>query len=202
MVRLLYGNYLVELKEKDKMNKVWMAVIAVLVSVGLVFLVVVSGVISTNNEEVNLRTAIEQKQKDNTSEFDNVWKKIGQTAQVTDKQQESLKEIFVEHAQARTGSGQGGEVMKWVQESVPNVDTATFRNLQNIITGSRDAFTQRQKELLDLKREHDGLLRRFPSGVILSVLGRKPIEVVIVTSERTEKAFESGKDENIQVFAR
>ena len=156
--------------------------------------------ISASNREATLRTAIEAKQKDNTSEFDNMYKKILQVAQVSEKQMSILKDIFVSHASARTGNGDGGSLMKWVQESVPNIDTSTMNNLQNIITGSRDSWTMRQKELIDLSREHTKLLRVFPSSVILSMLGRKEIDIKIVTSSRTAAAFETGKDDDMDVF--
>jgi hypothetical protein len=171
--------------------------------VGCVVAVVVwlaAAVIGTSNSEVDLRTAIEQKQRDNSSEYDNMWKKISQVAQVTQAQKNALKEIFEGHAAARTQGSDDNLVMKWIKESVPNVDLSTFNNLQNVITGSRDSFTFRQKELLDLKREHDRLLRRFPSGMILSMFGRKPIDVVIVTSSRSEDAFKTGKDDDVSVF--
>ena len=92
--------------------------------------------------------------------------------------------------------------MKWVQESVPNVDTTTMNNLQNIITGSRDAWTMRQKELIDLNRQHDQILNVFPSGFILKMLGRKSINITIITSDKTETAFATGKDNDTQVFSK
>ena len=153
---------------------------------------------SAVNQEARLRNAITAKQKDNTSEFDNMWKKISQTVQVTDRSRDSLKEIFVEHAKARTGDGKGGELMKWVQESCPNVDNSTFTNLQNIIVGSRDSWTQRQKEILDLKREHENLRTTYPSSFFV---GSKPeIQVQIVTSAKTDAAFSTGKDEDVELF--
>jgi len=175
-------------------------VIGVVLIVACALLWVVGAVVGTSNTEVDLRTAIEQKQRDNTSEYDNMWKKISQVAQVTQAQKDALLDIFTKHAEARNSGGNEGLIMKWIQESVPNVDTSTFNNLQNIITSSRDGFTFRQKELLDLKREHDRILRRFPSGVILSMLGRKPIDVVIVTSSKTDDAFKTGKDDDVNVF--
>jgi hypothetical protein len=156
-------------------------------------------VISCSNQEATLRVTIVAKQKDNTSEFDNMFKKISQVAQVSAKQMESLKEIFASHAQARSTGGDN-QVMTWVKESIPNVDTTTFNNLQNIITSSRDRWTMRQKELIDLSREHEKLLAVFPSNMILSMLGRKSIPITIVTSGRTEKAFETGKDDDTKVF--
>ena len=169
--------------------------------VGVILVWLVCAVVGVSNQEVTLRTMIETKQKDNKSEFDNMWKKIAGVAEVTQAQKDALKEILIGYANARS-TGDGKDlIMKWVQESVPNIDTTTFNNLQNIIVSSRDAWTFRQKELLDLSREHTILLRRFPEGFILtSFMGRKLIDVTIVTSTKTEKVFEAGKDDDVGVF--
>jgi len=156
--------------------------------------------VNYSNQEVTLRTAIETKQEDNSSEYDNMWKKISQVAQVTQGQKDALKEIIVGYADARKGKDSGQAIMNWVQESCPTIDTKTFQNLQNIITSSRDSFTMRQKELLDLNRQHKQLLRQFPSGLFLSLLGRHEIEVTIVTSTRTDNSFKTGKDDDVKVF--
>lgn len=167
----------------------------------LVFVWLVCAVIGVSNREVTLRTTIETKQKDNTSEFDNMWKKISQVAQVTEGQKNAIMEIMVGYANARSQGRDGaGSFVNALHEAIPNVDTTTFNNLQNIIVASRDAFTFRQKELLDLSREHTILLRRFPEGAILTFMGRKTIDVTIVTSSRTEKAFATGKDDDTDVF--
>jgi hypothetical protein len=167
----------------------------------LILFVLGGSVIGTFNREVSLRTTIEQKQVDNRSEFDNLWKKISQVAQVTDAQKNAIKEILVGYADARSQGRDGnGSFINALHEAIPNLDLTTFNNLQNIIVGSRDGFTMRQKELLDLKREHDKLLRTFPSNIILSMFGRKPIDVMIVTSTKTEKTFETGKDDDVNVF--
>ncbi len=128
-----------------------------------------------------------------------MWKTIAQTAQVTDAQKNALKEIFVAHAQARAVESKN-LLMAWIKESIPNVDTSTFNKLMAIIVGARDRFTMRQKELIDLKREHDILLDKFPSSMILSMLGRQKIEITVVTSTRTEDAFKTGKDDDVDVF--
>ena len=60
----------------------------------IVVLMIFMGVVSTYNSAVSLRVAIEAKQKDNKSEFDNLKKKISQVAQVTTAQMESLENIF------------------------------------------------------------------------------------------------------------
>ena len=185
------------------MSKTVMAILAVLGCGALVGIIFGASVIGTMNTEARLRTAIEAKQKDNTSEFDNMWKKISQVAQVTDGQKNALLEIFQSHAKARAGEkGQGGGLMSWIQESVPNVDTTTFNNLQNIIVGSRDGWTNRQKELVDLERERIQMFRVFPSNIYLSLLGRNEgdVKIQLVTSSRTERSFDTGKDDDVNVF--
>jgi hypothetical protein len=173
---------------------------ATLGTIALLVLIVASLWIGASNSEARLRNQFGAKQTDNTSQFDNMWKKIAQSAQVTEKDRESLAEIFVQHAQARTGSGEGGAVMKWIQESVPNISSDTFRNLQNIIVASRDSWTDNQRQLLDIKREHDNLLDTFPSSIFVG--GRARLKATIVTSERTDEAFKSGRDENTAVFGK
>jgi hypothetical protein len=179
-------------------------IIVALAVVGVILVTIFSIVgmfISCSNQEAILRTTIEAKLTDNTSEFDNMVKKISQVAQVSQKQMEMLKDIFVGYADARTPDS-GGQLMTWIKESVPNVDMSTMNNLQNIIVGSRDSWTMRQKELVDLSREHTKLLRVFPSSFVLSILGRKEVPIVIVTSGRTEKAFATGKDDDTNVFSK
>jgi hypothetical protein len=172
----------------------------VLIAFGVLALICVFMFISISNREARLRNAINAKQKDNTSEFDNMWKKIQQVAEVPQAKMASLKDIFVSYAQARGANTSGGSLATWVKESVPNVSDTTFENLMNIITASRDSWTQRQKELIDLSREHNNMLTTFPSGAVCSILGRQPIDITIVTSTRTDKAFQTGKDDDVQLF--
>ncbi len=174
-----------------------LSIVAVVVIGGLCL---AGSIISTLNTEADLRTSLQAKQKDNKNEMDGMWKTISQVAQVTDAQKNALIEIFNGYAGARTGANKGGSLANWIHESVPNVDTSTFNNLQNIITAKRDGFVMRQKELLDISREHNRLLARFPSGIICSIFGRNALEIVIVTSTRTEESFKTGQDNDVDVF--
>lgn len=155
---------------------------------------------SVYNKEAQLHNRITAKQKDNNNEYDNLWKKISQVAQVTDAQKQALVDIIVGNSKARATGG--GTLVTAVHEAVPNVDTSTFNNLMNIIAASRDAWTMRQKELLDMNREHDNLIDTMPGALVLMVLGKTKIDVTIVTSTRTGDAFKSGKDDDVDVFGK
>ena len=71
-------------------------VLVAVIIVGLMY-------VSYSNREKRLRNQITAKQADNTSELDNVQKKISQTVQVSEIQMEALKDIIVGNAQARKG---------------------------------------------------------------------------------------------------
>ncbi|MFA7218919.1 MAG: hypothetical protein WC119_00140 [Synergistaceae bacterium] len=176
--------------------KTWI-VLGSLVAVLVMFGVFAVGLL---NSEARLAIAVESKQTDQTSEFDNLTKKISQMAQIPEAKKDALKEIFVEYASARSGDKTSGSLANWIHEAVPNVDMKEFENLQNIIVASRDAWTMRQKELIDLDREHDAMFVEFPTGQILRMFGRKRTEIVVITSSKTEKAFETGKDDDVQLF--
>lgn len=170
--------------------KITLAVVGCVVLLGVVLGL---GAISVSNEEIGLRNTITQKQRDNMSEFDNMWKKISQVSQVAKSDRESLMKIFNGYAEARKTGG-NNQLMTWVHESVPNVDQSTYKTLMNIITSSRDSWTMRQKEILQLKVLHDNLRQKWPGSMIVG--SRPEIVVTIVTSDTTEKAFESGKDDS------
>ena len=164
----------------------------------ILILTVLVGVmyVTTSNGEIRLRNQIETVQVDNQNEFDNMWKKISQIVQVTKAERESVERIIIGYADQRTSAG-SGTFINAVREALPNIDSSAFRNLQNIIVASRDSFTSRQTQLLDLKREHDNMLMTFPGSLFVG--SRPEIEVTIVTSSRTKETFETGVDDNVEL---
>jgi hypothetical protein len=131
-----------------------------------------------------------------------MWKKIKQVAQVPEMKKNALMDIFNSHAKARSGGQRGGSLALWIKESVPNADMKVYDNLQNIIVGSRDRWTMRQKELVDLDRERKQMFRTIPSNIFLAVVGRQEgdVKITIITSTRTDAAFSTGKDDNVDLM--
>ena len=182
------------------MNKTLITLLG-FIGAGVLLAVIIFGMgISFHNKEVRLRNLIVNKQTDNKNEMDAMWKNISQTAQVAEKDRASLMEIFNGYASARAGNDPKTPLVNWIKEAVPNIQSGTFDKLMNIIVSQRDGFKFRQKEILDFKREHDNIIDTFPNMIFATVLGRKKIDVVIVTSTRTEDAFRSGKDDDTRLF--
>ena len=178
------------------MSKSLLAVLG-LFGAGVLLVVILFAMgVGFHNKEVQLRNLITNKQTDNKNEMDAMWKIIDQNAQVTVLQKNALMDIFNGYATARTGDDSSASLMKWIKETVPNVDQSTYTKLMNTITAQREGFKFRQKEILDFKREHDNLVTTFPNVIFATILGRHKIDVVIVTSTRTENAFKTGKDDD------
>jgi len=153
---------------------------------------------SYSNNEIRLRNQIAAVQKDNENRYDNMWKKVSQAAQIPEAKKQAFKEIFTSYAAGRTGDGSKGSFINAVHESIPSIDLSIFDSLMNMIAGERTTWASNQTRLLDLKRAHDDALTTAPSSWFVG--GRPPIDVKIVTSTRTEEAFQSGKDDDVQVF--
>lgn len=154
--------------------------------------------VSVYNTHVDLKTQIEAKQKANEVVFDNMWKKINQTVQVSDKYKDGLKDVLLAYTTGRN-KGDNQLLMDWTKEAVPTFDSSIYKQINNVITGSRDDFTKNQEILIDLSRQHNQFIQVFPNNVFCSILGITPIEIKTVTSTVTEKTFETGKEEDIKL---
>jgi hypothetical protein len=181
-------------------SKILLAALICMLGVGVMFGSYTVGLLNTEAVQSN---EIQAKQLDNKNQYDNMWKQISQVAQVSEQDRASLGKIFNDYAQARSGTGGDNQaVMKWIKEAIPNVDNTTMVNLQNIITSTRNGFTRNQTELIDKVREHNTPFDLFPSGMVLSMFSRKKIDAKLVTSSRTEKAFDTGTDDDTSVFGK
>jgi len=94
--------------------------------------------------------------------------------------------------------GKGGQLMKFITEANPNFDIRLFEKVSNSIEGQRTAFMRDQQKLIDLKREHDNVLTTMPGSFFVG--SRPPVEIKIVTSTKTEKTFETRKEDDVDVF--
>lgn len=154
--------------------------------------------VSYNNRDAELRNLVTAKQKDNENVFDATWKIIKQKAGVASQYKEDFKEIYPELISGRYGGDNGKMFMKWIQEHNPQFDTSLYKSLMVSIESQRVVFRDAQTRLLDIKREHDNLRTRFPSGWFLS--NKSEVEVKIVTSTKTAETFAVGVEDDISLF--
>jgi hypothetical protein len=96
------------------------------------------------------------------------------------------------------GDAKQAPLFKWIQEQNPQFSEKMFLNLSDAIEAQRGEFAMVQKRLIDIKREHDNLRQKFPGNIIVGSRGE--IKIDIVTSTKTEKTFETGKEDQIDLF--
>lgn len=157
------------------------------ISVSLMF-------VNYSNSEIRLRNQISATQKSNEAVFDTTWKIVKQQCSIADKYKDSFKEIYGSIMSERYSKGDGS-LMKWITESNPQFDIRLYEKVSNSIEAQRLTFLVAQKQLIDLKREHDNMRTVFPGSLFLS--GRPEIKISIVTSGKTDDAFKSGKEDDV-----
>ena len=170
---------------------------------GFILIWLISGLISTSNQEVDLRNRFKQKMDERTAFYDKMWKTISQKSQVAVKNDSSFARNVDMIMAGRKDSDQ--LFMKWVQESNPNANfesvSALYGDLSRALEGQRNDFFMEEKMIQGIVYEHDNLLDKFPSGFILStMMGRKKLEYKPITSDRTDDVIKTGKDNEVNVF--
>jgi len=168
--------------------------VVVIVCVGSIFLMG----ISYNNLEVDLREQVKTQQEVIKLNYDKMFKVIAQVAQVPEQAKKTFKDIYPELIEGRYGNSRGGALMSWVQEHNPSFDWSLYSRVQVAIESNRQEFFLEQKKLEDFKREHSILIKKFPGSLFLSDISE--IDIQVVTSTKTEKTFETGKEDDIKVF--
>lgn len=182
-------------------NRIVLGVLVILLGVFVLFGVTSCGyAVSVLNTDADLRAGAAAQQDTNKASFDTMWKILQGQAGVVDKYKKDFQEIWPDLISGRYNKG-GGQLMQWVQERNPDFDSSLYKNLMASIEAERKSFLNEQKYLRKIKQEHDQLRTRFPSGLVLRWFGNsEELKVTIVTSTKTEDSFESGKEDDVDLF--
>ena len=163
---------------------------------------VVGSLISYNNLGVQTESALAAHLADNQQMLGKHSTQIGEMAQVNDMYKDDLKEVYAAAMEGRYGENGSGAVMQWIQEQNPNMAPELYVRLSQRIEANRNEFQNAQTGLIDKKRVYENLLKQFPSGIWLRILGFPKTDLskyVIVTSTHSNKAYEAGVDDGVQL---
>lgn len=177
------------------MRKIILSV--VLAAIVLLGIAMISTYISVSNTEIAMRKQVEAQDETCAGYYDKMWKIISQKAQVSQEYKNSFKDIYVDIIAGRYEKGDGS-LMKWITEANPNFDVSLYKDLQRSIEVERNAYLIQEKKLIDLDREHDTYIAVFPNSLIVGDRGET--EITLIRSTRTNKARETGIDDNVNVF--
>jgi hypothetical protein len=181
------------------MKKGLIALLVILFLLGIIIFGYVMTGISYKNDEVGLRNQIIAQQKANENIYDKTWKTISQKAQISDKYKADFKDVYATIMNERyEGEEKGSPLFKFIKEHNPQFSVELYKDLGDAIESNRAEFMIAQNRLIDISREHNNLLGKFPGSWFLS--GIQKVEIKIVTSTKTEKAFSTGKDDDVDLF--
>jgi hypothetical protein len=104
---------------------------------------------------------------------------------------------------ARYGKDGSKAVWNWLKESNPQLSPALYERVQVVVEGGRRDFSNNQNVLIDMARDYRTYIGKFPNNLICGVLGYPKVDLnqfKPVTSDRTDNAFETKKDAEVNVF--
>lgn len=153
--------------------------------------------VSYQNQEVRYVNQFKAENQKIEAVYDNMWKSIKQIAEVSDKYQDSFKDIYVQITDARYNKD-NGVLMKWITESNPNFDPSLYQKLAGVIEVERKRFLNAQTKIIDIVREHNNMLDVIPSKWFLS--GREYLEYEVISSSRSKQVMDTRMDDDVQVF--
>lgn len=168
----------------------------------LVAVLGISSVIGINNDFVAQEASLSAQYKQNQNNYDNMVKKVTEVAQVPTMMTDDLKEVTKAAITGRYGAGGSKAVLQFIKEQNPTLSPEIYTKVQQVIESGRNSFSAEQTVLLDKKRVYETQLNSFPTGIIARAMGFPRIDlskIDIVTSDRTEKAFDTKKDEPMKL---
>lgn len=168
--------------------------------VGAIVLFIIIGAATTwshRNTAVELEERIAAQYKANQNSYDSMWKKFMELTQVTELQAKQMKDVYTDLIAGRNQDQ--NLLFKMVKEDNPKLNGEVYTQLQRQIEAGRDTFKNDQNKILDMIREYNSKIRKWI--VMTAITGRQRIDEnkYIVTSERTNNAFESKKDDVIDL---
>lgn len=152
---------------------------------------------SYNNSDVRLRNLAEAQRGNIENVYDRMWKILQQKAKVSDQYRDTFKEIYPKLIEGRYSQGDG-TLMKWIQESNPQFDVSLYKDLMNSIEVERTVFSNEQKKMLDIVREHNNLIKTVPGRWL--VTNDMEIDYTVISSTRSKAVMENGTDDDIDLF--
>ncbi|MEC0230376.1 hypothetical protein [Paenibacillus alba] len=149
------------------------------------------------NTAIALDEKIKAQHVSNKSNYDNMWKRFKEMAQVTDMQADDIKKVYTDLIAGRYNDT--GALFKIVQEQNPQMNKDLYAKLQNEISAGRTEFDRNQKKIADLVREYNTHIRKHVLMNSIFHFETMDANKFIITSERTSDAYQTGKDDEVKL---
>lgn len=176
---------------------------AILVLFGIIAVCLGFGYLGFSNDAAAFEADIKAKYTNNQNVYDNGWKTVKESVQVTSLQAEALQKVYADTMKGRYGADGSKALFQMIKEQNPNLDQSTFLKLQQQIESFRNTFSSNQTGLISKKQEYEKFLTATTGGRFFNNFGHYPhidLSVYdIVTSQKTEDAFKTKKDDALDL---
>lgn len=157
---------------------------------------------TTHDHFIAMEETIKGQYTQNKNNYDSYYKTMTEIVQVNDMYRDDFKKVYDGLMQGRYGKDGSKAMMQWIQENMPNFDSSLYTKVQNTITAGRKDFEMNQKTLIDKKQAYQTSLKTLFNSPIAKLWGFPKIDLEkydIVTSERTEDAFNKKRDKPLKL---
>jgi hypothetical protein len=177
--------------------------------IGFVAFILITGIsftgcfVSINNSCITFEKQIEAQYKKNQNVYDNFWKTVKEVAQVPDKFKDDTIKLYQGIMSGRYGKNGSKAMFQFLKEQNPMLDASLYKQVQQAIEAGRNDFKNNQTILIDLKAQYEMYKGKFPTSFVASMMGFPKIDLKkfdIVTSDETDKAFETKKSAPVKVW--
>ncbi len=178
------------------MGKGLLIALGVLLFVGLFVVGALMTVLGWYNTAIQMETTITAQYDQDRNNYAKMFNSLKEAAQVPEMYIDGLKQVYDSALKGRYGKDGSKAVFQWIKEVNPHVDSSLYTKLQSMIEANRNAFEANQKSLIDKRQVYEIFLKQMPRGFVLQLMGFPKIDLnkyTIVTSEETEKAFDTKK---------
>lgn len=186
------------------MNKILIAIgsifgVFLLLTVGLVV-----GYVNFSNDANGFEVDIPAQYQQMKNVYDNGWKQVMETAQVTDNYTDQMKEVWQAALAGRYGSKGSQAVFQFIKEANPTIDASLQKKVQEQIEGFHSTFSASQTKIISEKQSYGRYLNATTSGRFYNMLGHYPHiacgipdgsddKYAILTSDKTDTDFQLHK---------
>ncbi|MGO4497710.1 hypothetical protein AB4114_17675 [Paenibacillus sp. 2RAB27] len=168
--------------------------IGIMVLIAIITAVVVWGQRGT---AIALDEKIKSQHVANKSNYDNMWKRFKEMAQVTDMQADDIKKVYTDLIAGRYTNTQA--LFQTIQEQNPQMSSTLYTKLQNEVSSARTEFDRNQKKIADQVREYNTHIRKHVLMNAIFHFETMDAEKFIITSDRTSDAYQTGKDNEVKL---
>lgn len=163
----------------------------------IVALVAFGSYVSANNYGVQIEAQLKAELQNNKNLLSQGQQKVLEVAQVPEMYAADLQKIVEAAIQGRYGQNGSQATMQWLQEQNPNLDSALYAKIQQVIEAYRDEFKNGQTKMIDVKRSYETNLGYFWKGLWLRIAGFPKLnldEFKPITTDRVEDTYQKGKE--------